>query len=77
MAVLGAPSLTVPKVCVDIRQDLKKNKKTKARVQELCEIRGGRPGIPVPNDSPTVSVDVKQHLKKKMPEARTQELCDI
>ena len=28
------------------------------RVQELCESRGGRPGLPVPN---TVSVDVKQH----------------
>ena len=30
------------------------------RVQELCESRGGRPGLPVPN-KPTVSVDVKQH----------------
>ena len=28
--------------------------------QELCESRGGRPGLPVPN-KPTVSVDVKQH----------------
>ena len=31
------------------------------RAQELCESRGGRPGLPVPN-TPTVSVDVKQHL---------------
>ena len=31
-----------------------------ARAQELCESRGGRPGLPVPN-KPTVSVDVKQH----------------
>ena len=30
------------------------------RAQELCESRGGRPGLPVPN-KPTVSVDVKQH----------------
>ena len=28
--------------------------------QELCEGRGGRPGLPVPN-SPYGSVDVKQH----------------
>ena len=31
-----------------------------ARVQELCESRGGRPGLPVLM-SLTVSVDVKQH----------------
>ena len=30
------------------------------RVQELCESRGGRPGLPVLM-SFTVSVDVKQH----------------
>ena len=30
------------------------------RVQELCESRGGRPGLPIPN-KPTVSVDIKQH----------------
>ena len=30
------------------------------RVQELCESRGGRPGLPVPT-SLMVSVDVKQH----------------
>ena len=29
------------------------------RVQEVCESRGGRPGLSVPN-KPTVSVDVKQ-----------------
>ena len=33
------------------------------RAQELCESRGGRPGLPVPN-KPTVSVDVKQHWTK-------------
>ena len=30
------------------------------RAEEVCESRGGRPGLPVPN-KPTVSVDVKQH----------------
>ena len=30
------------------------------RAQELCESRGGHPGLPVPN-KPTFSVDVKQH----------------
>ena len=33
---------------------------TTIRLQELCESRGGSPGLPVPNQ-PTVSVDVKQH----------------
>ena len=33
------------------------------RAQELCESRGGRPGLPVPN-KPTVSVDVKKKKKK-------------
>ena len=33
---------------------------------ELCENRGGRPGLCVPNtDGPMVSVGVRQHLKKK------------
>ena len=31
-----------------------------SRVQELCESRGGRPGLSVLM-RPTVSVDVKQH----------------
>ena len=33
---------------------------TSYRVQELCESRGGRPGLPAPV-SLMVSVDVKQH----------------
>ena len=33
------------------------------RAQELCESRGGRPRLPVPN-KPTVSVDVKQHFNQ-------------
>ena len=36
------------------------NSSMKVRVQELCESRGGRPGLPVLM-SLTVSVDVKQH----------------
>ena len=35
-------------------------KQQHVRVQELCESRGGRPGLPVLT-SLTVSVDVKQH----------------
>ena len=31
------------------------------RSQELCESRGGRPGLPVPNSPAVVSVDVKRH----------------
>ena len=36
---------------------------TDDRAQELCESRGGRPGLPVSN-KPTVSVDVKQHVNQ-------------
>ena len=36
------------------------------RVQDLCESRGGLPGLPVPN-KPTVSVDVKQHFNNNNP----------
>ena len=48
---------------------LLKNKKVACvislnRAQELCESRGGRPGLPVPNKS-TVSVNVKQHSTKQ------------
>ena len=43
------------------------------RAQELCESRGGRPGLPVPN-KPTVSVDVKQHSTRS--HIRAQELCE-
>ena len=33
------------------------------RAQELCESRGGRPGLPslIDPNKPTVSVDFKQH----------------
>ena len=41
-------------VSVDIKQHLKN------RVQELCESRGGRPGLSV-QTSLMVSVDVKQY----------------
>ena len=47
--VLGSPSLTVYTVSVDINQHLKKRKKTQIRGQELCESRGGCPGLPIRN----------------------------
>ena len=40
--------------------DLKRHEEEVVRVQELCESRGGRPGLSVLM-SLTVSVDVKQH----------------
>ena len=43
VAVLGSQSLIVLLVSVDVKQHLKK-----FRVQELCESRGGRPGLSVP-----------------------------
>ena len=38
------------------------------RAQELCENRGGRPGLPVPNKL-MVSVDVKRHVYLSFPES--------
>ena len=35
------------------------------RGQELCESRGGRPGLPASN-KPTASVDVKQHFNNNV-----------
>ena len=34
------------------------------RAQEVCESRGGRPDLPVPN-KPIVSMDVKQHFNQR------------
>ena len=45
---------------------------TAVRAQELCEIRGGRPGLIVLN---IVSVDVKKLLRKKAVWIRARELC--
>ena len=43
-------SLIVRTVSVDVKQHLKKKKKkTQIRTQEMCESRGGRPGLPIPN----------------------------
>ena len=46
VAVLGSPSLIVPTVSVDVKQHNRNG--TVSRAQELCESRGGRPGLPVP-----------------------------
>ena len=40
--------------------------------QELCESRGGRPRLPVP-DKPTVSVDVKQHFNQQQQQQQQQQ----
>ena len=49
VAVLGSLSLTVLKVSVDLKATFKADDKAVIRAQELCESRGGRPGLPVPN----------------------------
>ena len=43
--VLGSLSLTVLVVSVDVKAILEEH----SRAKELCESRGGRPGLPVPN----------------------------
>ena len=48
--VLSAPSPIVLMVSVDVKQHLKKDEEdTNIRSQELCESRGGRPELSVPN----------------------------
>ena len=52
---------TCPKICQVTSEDTKQHFiQPLLRVQELCESRGDRPGLPVLM-SLTVSVDVKQH----------------
>ena len=47
--VLGSPSLIVRTDSAYIQQHLKKKKKKNHRAQELCESRGGRQELLVPN----------------------------
>ena len=58
-------SPTVGNVSVDVKQRWT----TRVRAQELCESRGGRPGLRVPN-SPYVPATSKKHC------LRAQELCE-
>ena len=46
VTVLGSPSLIILMVSVDVKQHSAWNSDT----QELCESRGDRPGLPVPNN---------------------------
>ena len=46
VAVQGSPSLISLMVSVDVKQHFNENRD---RAQELCESRGGHPGLPVPN----------------------------
>ena len=46
VTVLGSPSLIILMVSVDVKQHSTWNSDT----QELCESRGDRPGLPVPNN---------------------------
>ena len=48
VAVLGSPSRTVFVVKAAFSVDVNNIEKL-VRAQELCESRGGRPGLPVPN----------------------------
>ena len=48
-------------VSLDVKQHLKEEVLSEA--QELCESRGRRPGVPVPNSPYGLSVGVMHHLK--------------
>ena len=58
VAVLGSRPTSV-----DVKQHFN-SIRCQVRAQELCESRGGRPGL-VSLLVPMASVDVKQHLRKK------------
>ena len=50
VAVLGSPSLIVRTVSVNVSNTKKEEgKKCSHGAQEVCESRGGRPGLPIPN----------------------------
>ena len=72
--VLGSPSPNSPYgLC---GREATFDDDTNIRDHELCESRGGRPGIPCPRYRvtvfDTVSVDVKQNLKKKKKEKKKE-----
>ena len=54
LAVLGSPSLIVLTVSCGCKATLNLNQ-IYIRAQELCESRGGRPGLPVPGSQYGVS----------------------
>ena len=58
LAVLGSPSLIVPTVSVDVKQQWTWTH-CHHRVQELCESRSGRPGLPVLNSPYCLRICVK------------------
>ena len=49
VAVLGSPSPVVLMVSVDVRDHKAILELNRCRAEELCESRGDRPGLPVPN----------------------------
>ena len=49
-----------PTVSVCGRKTTLKKKGKAVRAQELCESRGGRPGLPVPNSPARTLCDVRQ-----------------
>ena len=59
--VLGSPSLIVLMVSVDVHSN---TGTWPLRAQELCESRGGRPGLPVPNSPYGLCGRTQQHWKK-------------
>ena len=57
--LLGFPSLKVHcTVSVDVKQQFEEERQS-VRFQELCESRGGRPGLPVPNRVSAVDVKLR------------------
>ena len=68
VAVLGSPSLVVLMVSVDLKQHLKKTSSQSSGA--VCESRGGRPELTVPNSpngfcelDATFEKDVKSELR--------------
>ena len=72
---LGSPSLIVPAVSVCGRKATLKKMGKAVRGQELCESRGGRPGLPVPN-SPYGVCGRKATVKKNGKAVRSEVRCE-
>ena len=70
----SSSSLTVPTVSVDVKQHSAGTQTLRA--QQLCESRGGRPGLSVPNKPYCFCGRKATVKKKKKTDFRVQELCE-
>ena len=76
VVVLGSPSLIVLIVC-ESKPTFEEEEEVHYRAPELCESRGSRPGLPVPNSLYGLcGRKATFEEEKEMVHYRVQELCE-